>query len=42
MNGTMESLKTLVSALDEAKLDPNTGALAAAPTVLSCTATRGI
>lgn len=26
MNGTMESLKALVSSLDEAKLDVNTGA----------------
>lgn len=25
MNGTMESLRSLVSALDEAKLDSNTG-----------------
>lgn len=25
MNGTMESLKSLVTALDEAKLDSNTG-----------------
>lgn len=25
MNGTLESLKGLVTSLDEAKLDPNTG-----------------
>ena len=25
MNGTLESLKSLVTSLDEAKLDPNTG-----------------
>jgi len=33
MNGTLESLKSLVSSLDEAKLDPNTEAVIAPPSL---------